>query len=85
MQNTTEPLSVPLQFLGGSKRLLIGGKWVPPSSGEEIDALNPADGKVIGRLARGNAADVDRAVAAARAARLTWRPFLSASPAGRIR
>ncbi len=68
MQNTTEPLSVPLQFLGGSKRLLIGGKWVPPSSGEEIDALNPADGKVIGRLARGNAADVDRAVAAARAA-----------------
>jgi aldehyde dehydrogenase (NAD+) len=68
MQNTTEPLSVPPKFLGGSMQLLIGGKWVPASSGEEIDAINPADGNVIGRLARGNAADVDRAVAAARAA-----------------
>ena len=55
-------------FLNGSKRLLIGGKWVASQSGEEIDAINPADGSVLTRIARGTAADVDRAVAAARTA-----------------
>lgn len=55
-------------FIGGSKRLFIGGKWVPATSGEEFDAINPADGVVIGRLARGRAEDVDKAVAAARKA-----------------
>ena len=55
-------------FLNGSKRLLIGGKWVASQSGEEIDAINPADGSVLARIACGTAADVDRAVAAARTA-----------------
>jgi len=55
-------------FLGGSKRLLIGGAWVPAASREEFDTVDPSDGSVIARLARGAAADVDRAVAAARAA-----------------
>ena len=55
-------------FLGGSQRLLIGGKWVPAASAEEFDTCNPADGTVIARLARGGAADVDRAVSAARTA-----------------
>ena len=55
-------------FLGGSKRLLIGGKWISAASGEEFDTYNPADGTVIARLARGRAEDVDRAVAAARVA-----------------
>jgi aldehyde dehydrogenase (NAD+) len=51
-----------------SRRLLIGGAWLPALSGEEIDSINPADGSVVGRIARGTAVDVDRAVAAARAA-----------------
>jgi aldehyde dehydrogenase (NAD+) len=55
-------------FLGGSKQLLIGGRWVSAASGEEFDTFNPADGTVVARLARGDAQDVDRAVAAARAA-----------------
>ena len=55
-------------FIGGSKRLFIGGKWLPPASGEEFDSINPADGLLIGRLPRGRAEDVDKAVAAARKA-----------------
>ena len=55
-------------FLGGSKGLWIGGKWLPAASGEEFDTYNPADGTVIARLARGSDVDVDRAVTAARAA-----------------
>ena len=64
---SASPSSRP-SFLNGSKRLLIGGRWVPALSGEEFDAFDPATGSVIARLARGGAADVDRAVAAARAA-----------------
>jgi len=56
-------------FLGGSKRLLIGGEWVAAASGEEFETHNPAaDGSVLAKLPRGAGADVDRAVAAARAA-----------------
>ncbi|HSI47075.1 MAG TPA: aldehyde dehydrogenase family protein [Ideonella sp.] len=55
-------------FLGSTKQLLIGGQWVPAASGEAFDTFNPADGTVIGRLARGGPVDIDRAVAAARAA-----------------
>ena len=40
-------------FLGGSKRLLIGGKWQPAASGKEYRHAQPCDGKVIARLARG--------------------------------
>jgi aldehyde dehydrogenase (NAD+) len=55
-------------FVGGSKRLLIGGQWVTPQTGLEIDTYNPATGHVLARLARGNGTDIDRAVAAARTA-----------------
>jgi aldehyde dehydrogenase (NAD+) len=53
---------------GGPKRLLIGGSWVEASSGEVLQTRNPATGEVIAAIADGSAADVDRAVAAARAA-----------------
>ncbi len=49
-------------------QLLIGGEWVASSSGQSVDVRSPATGKVVGRVARGTAEDVDRAVAAARAA-----------------
>jgi len=66
---TSDAYRVPRpDFLGGSKRLLIGGKWVAAASEEEFDSHNPADGTVLARLARGGARDVDRAVAAARTA-----------------
>jgi aminomuconate-semialdehyde/2-hydroxymuconate-6-semialdehyde dehydrogenase len=46
----------------------IGGAFVPPAGGTYLDDVAPATGKVISRVARGTAADVDLAVAAAQAA-----------------
>ena len=46
----------------------INGDWVAPSSGEYFDTENPYLGDVWAKIARGNAADVDRAVASAKAA-----------------
>src|SRR5258706_756866 len=57
-----------VDFIGGSKRLLIGGQWQSAASGKEFDTFNPATGEVIARLAQGEAEDIDRAVAAARRA-----------------
>lgn len=54
------------------EKLFIGGSWVSPSSQETIDVINPATEAVIGRVPAGNAEDVDRAVAAARAAGEAW-------------
>ena len=48
------------------KKLFIGGRWVDSSSGKTFETLDPATGEVLARVAEANAADVDRAVAAAR-------------------
>ena len=40
----------------------------PGTTGETIDVIDPSDGRAYAQLARGNAADIDRAVASARAA-----------------
>ncbi|MEW1738234.1 aldehyde dehydrogenase family protein [Nocardia beijingensis] len=55
-------------FVGNAQRNLIGGRWVPAASGETIDVVNPATGGTLGTIAASGAADVDAAVAAARAA-----------------
>ena len=46
----------------------IDGQWVDPVVPKTLDVVNPATEEVIGRISLGSAADVDRAVAAARAA-----------------
>ena len=43
----------------------IGGKWMEPESGEYFDTVNPASGEKLAKVADGNEADVNRAVAAA--------------------
>ncbi|MFJ6391135.1 aldehyde dehydrogenase [Streptomyces sp. NPDC091972] len=48
-------------------RLFIGGTWVEPSNPELLDISSPHDRSVIGRAAQAQPADIDRAVAAARA------------------
>jgi aldehyde dehydrogenase (NAD+) len=55
-------------FIGGTKQLLIGGKWQPSASGKTLNAIDPATGQVIAQIAEGDAADVDLAVRAARRA-----------------
>src|SRR6478672_2651131 len=57
---------------GAELPLFIGGRWVQPESGEHFDSLNPATGKVLARIAQAGAAEVDAAVAAARAAQAGW-------------
>ncbi len=46
----------------------IGGNWVPAVSGKTFETINPATEEVIATVAEGDAADVDRAVKAAREA-----------------
>src|SRR5687768_3328051 len=54
-------------------RNLVAGELVDAVDGGTREIINPADGKAIGRVPEGTQADVDRAVGAARAARLGWR------------
>ena len=55
--------------LGGSpKRLFIDSEWVDASTDVTIPAVDPSTGEVIAELAEAGTQDVDRAVAAARAA-----------------
>jgi aldehyde dehydrogenase (NAD+) len=52
----------------------IGGEWVPAASGKTFEDINPANREeVLGIFPCSDAADVDRAVAAAREAFRTWR------------
>jgi acyl-CoA reductase-like NAD-dependent aldehyde dehydrogenase len=46
--------------------LFIDGDWTPAADDRPIERHSPADGRLVGRYGRGTAADVDRAVAAAR-------------------
>lgn len=50
------------------KSMLIGGQWVQAASGATFASLNPATGQEIARIPDGGAADINRAVAAARGA-----------------
>lgn len=47
-------------------KLLIGGEWLEGVDGELIDTINPSTGEVFATVAEARAADVDRAVRAAR-------------------
>ncbi len=53
-------------------RHFIDGAWCDPASGDWFDTVSPARGAVLARVADGNQADTDRAVAAARAAQPAW-------------
>lgn len=46
----------------------IGGEWVDPAKPRRLDVINPATEEVAGHISLGGEEDVDRAVAAARAA-----------------
>jgi len=50
------------------ERLYIGGEWVRPATRATIDVVSPHSEEMIARVAEAREADIDRAVAAARAA-----------------
>src|SRR5580700_7380816 len=53
-------------------KFYIDGKWVEPTELKTLDVENPATEETAGKIALGNAADVDKAVKAARKAFATW-------------
>ena len=73
-----EPSAAVAKFLKRPPRLFIGGEWVEAKSQERISVVDPATGREISSVVDANSADVDRAVAAARAAfdKGPWRDML---------
>jgi aldehyde dehydrogenase (NAD+) len=53
-------------------KFYIDGAWVDPASPRTMDVINPATEQPVARISLGSAADVDRAVKAARAAFKTY-------------
>jgi aldehyde dehydrogenase (NAD+) len=49
-------------------RCFIGGQWVKPNGQDTLPLENPSTGETLTHIARGQAADIDAAVIAARAA-----------------
>ena len=60
-----------LKRRGGA--LLVGGEWQGAEGGRSLATLDPATGTETARIAAASSADVDQAVAAARAAFAGWR------------
>lgn len=54
------------------KEIYVGGAWCAPAGSGVIEVLDPSDDQVVGVVPEGTAADVDRAVAAAREAFEGW-------------
>ena len=83
-QNTTVPGAAASAFLGAPRRMLIGADWCDASSGRRLDVRDPATAEVVTTVPAADAADVDRAVKAARAA-FESREWGAARPVDRER
>src|SRR3979411_2179695 len=49
-------------------KAFIGGRFVSSAAGRTFDNISPIDGRILAKIAAGDAEDIDRAVKAARAA-----------------
>ena len=49
-------------------KLLINNRWIPSESGKTFATVNPSTGEEICQISEADAADVEKAVKAARAA-----------------
>jgi aldehyde dehydrogenase (NAD+) len=65
-------------------RHFIQGEWVAAAAGETLPVIDPSTGAAFGEIARGTAADIDRAVTAARAALAGPWGRMTAADRGRI-
>ena len=50
----------------------IGGEWVAPADGRYFENVTPVTGQVYCEVARSSAADIEKALDAAHAARASW-------------
>jgi malonate-semialdehyde dehydrogenase (acetylating)/methylmalonate-semialdehyde dehydrogenase len=69
MTSTAVPTTTQVRVLSNH----IGGAWAPSSATETLEDRDPATGELLAGVPLGTAADVDAAVAAARAAQVAWR------------
>jgi acyl-CoA reductase-like NAD-dependent aldehyde dehydrogenase len=70
------------EFISSAHRLLIGSERTEAADGRTFATLDPASGREIAQVPLAGAADVERAVAAARSA-LEEGPWATMPPAGR--
>ncbi|MGM7637087.1 aldehyde dehydrogenase family protein [Bacillus sp. Hm123] len=56
------------EFLRGTKKLFINGKWVESASGKTFETYNPATGEVLAVVSEAMEQDIEQAVQAARRA-----------------
>ena len=84
MASVMSPPAESLASISATK-LLINNRWVPSESGKTFATLNPSTGEEICQVAEADAADVEKAVKAARAAfeHGPWRKTM-ASERGRL-
>ena len=71
-------------FAAQPRELLIGGRWQPARSGATFEVIDPATAKPFAQAAAGDAADIDAAVRAARAA-FEGSAWNSTTPSARAR
>jgi acyl-CoA reductase-like NAD-dependent aldehyde dehydrogenase len=70
------------KFFALKPRLFLNGEWVEAQSGRTLEVFDPATGKQVSLVADAGPEDVDRAVAAARAA-LETGVWPAMTPSGR--
>jgi len=64
------------------EKLYVNGEWVEPAGKGVLDVINSTTEEVMGRVPEGTAEDINRAVAAARAAFDSWSATSAAERAG---
>jgi aldehyde dehydrogenase (NAD+) len=74
----------PLPLLDRRDGVFIDGRWRDGATRETLPLINPSDGSVLAQIARGGAADIDAAVAAAQGARDGVWGRLTAAERGRL-
>src|ERR1700753_1002517 len=63
----------------------IAGRWTPAQAATEVlDVTNPSTGETLARVPLSGRADLDEAVAAARAALSEWRAVSTIAPARKL-
>ena len=71
------------RWLALPKKMLIAGQWVEAADERRFETEDPSDGTILAAVPRGGVEDIDRAVAAARAA--FEGPWRRVTPAERAR
>src|SRR5580658_2586605 len=66
--SSAQPKPAETSIVPSATELLINNRWLPSESGKTFATVNPATGEEICQVAEADAADVEKAVKAARAA-----------------